>query len=57
MPKLILVKDKPLPKVDGGKWLDANDIFSTSPHSKEESRVLTPEELKTMGRPNSGKYR
>jgi len=57
MPKLILVKDKALSKMEKGKWLDANDLFSTSPESKQESRVYTEEELKTKGRPHGGKYR
>ena len=57
MPKLILIKDKLSLKENKEILHDANDLFSSSPNSKKESRVFTPEELKTNGRPHGGKYR
>jgi len=57
MPKLILIREKPVPKVNKETWTDANNIFSTSPDSKQESREYTEEELKAKGRPHGGKYR
>jgi len=57
MAKLILVKDKPAPKVDKEIWADANNIFSSSPNSKQESREYTEEELKDRRYHSAGKYR
>ena len=52
MSKLIIIKDTTSRKPDIEIWRDANDILSVSPNSKQESRMRTPEELKTMGRPH-----
>ena len=57
MPKLILVKEKPLPKKDEVEWQDANDMFSSSPNSKQESREYTEQELKDRHYHSAGKYR
>jgi len=57
MAKLILVKDKPVPKVGKEIWSDANNMFSTSPDSKTESREYTEEELKKRRYRSAGKYR
>jgi len=57
MAKLILIRDKPLPKVGKEIWNDANNIFSSSPNSKQESREYTEEELKDRRYRSAGKYR
>lgn len=57
MPKLKLVKAKPSSKGKKEIWQDANDMFSSSPNSKQERRMYTPEEIKETGRPHGGKYR
>jgi len=57
MPKLKLFKEKPPPKAGTGEWQDANDMFSTSPNSKQQSRMYTAEELQAKGKPHAGKYR
>ena len=57
MAKLILVKEKPSSKGDREVWQDANDMFSTSPNSKQESREYTEEELKDRRYRSAGKYR
>jgi len=57
MTKLILIRDKPVPKVDKEIWNDANNMFSSSPNSKQESREYTEEELKDRRYRSSGKYR
>jgi len=57
MAKLILIRDKPAPKVNKEIWNDANNIFSSSPNSKQESREYTEEELEKRRYRSAGKYR
>jgi len=55
---LKIIRDKPKPeKLAKEICHDANDVFSESPNSKQESRMFTPAELKEKGRPHKGKYR
>ena len=56
MPKLSLFKQKPLPKPDNEIVHDANDVFSTSPESKQESKMLPLEEQQKR-KLSGGKYR